>query len=60
MVEIELPGHEHPVVYYYGEESEVESEDSVNPDDEESESQSSSEDSGTHPCNEPDAENCDD
>ena len=60
MVEIEIPGHEHPNVYYYEEEGEVESEDSVNPDDEESESQSSSEDSGTHPCNEPDAENCDD
>ena len=35
-------------------------EDSVNTDDDEGESQSSSGDSETHPCNEPDAENCDD
>ena len=60
MVELEIPGYENPAIYYYEVEGEVESEDSVNTDDDEGESQSSSGDTETHPCNEPDAENCDD
>ncbi len=60
MVELEIPGYENPAIYYYETEGELESEDSANKDDDDGESQSSSGDSETHPCNEPDAENCDD
>ena len=60
MVELDIPGYENPAIYYHEVEGELESEDSVNPDDDEGESQSSSGESETHPCNEPDAENCDD
>ena len=60
MVEHELLGYENPAIYHYEVEGELESEDSVNPDDDDGESQSSSGDSETHPCNEPDVENCDD
>lgn len=48
VVELELPGNE-PVDHYYGlEEDAVEA------------SETSSEDAETHPCNETDAENCED
>ena len=60
VVELEIPGHEYPDVYYYQVEGEVDSEDSVNPDEDGGEPESSSEDSATHPCNEPDTENCED
>ena len=60
MVEHELLGYENPAIYHYEVAGELESEDSVNPDDDDGESQSSSGDSETHPCIEPDAENCDD
>ena len=60
MVDLEIPGHEYPDVYYYHVEGEVDSDDSVNPDEDGGEPESSSEDSTTHPCNEPDTENCED
>ena len=48
VVELELPGNEPADYYYTLEEVEVEA------------SESSSEDVETNPCNEPDAENCED
>ncbi len=48
VVELELPGNEPADYYYTLEEVEVEA------------SESSSEDAETHPCNEPDSENCED
>ena len=56
MVELELPGYEDPVAYHY----EAEEEPSESSGDDGVESESSSEDTETHPCNESDAEGCED
>ena len=58
MVELEIPGYEPLEAYYYETEGEDDSESSVDPG--EGDGEASSEESEAHPCNEADAENCED